>query len=197
MTDEGLIAFCNRRAQEFERYFIQGHHDNSSIQEALKLYALFYILEALDEKWSECHMFKCNCPRCFQWAGCHHAVLATMVCDPNVVCPMKYLKSEIQARRKRGRPGARKGDRSDGDSELESRERVDGPSTSMEAVSPLFRVCNVHVSEWSALQGRFSLETVESDDDDFAAPPSQHTGSQKQASQQVFQQHWCCMYAFV
>ena len=99
-------------------------------------------------------MFKCNCPRCFQWATCHHAVLATMVCDPNVGCPMKYLKSEIQARRKRGRPGARKGDRSDGDSELESRERVDGPSTSMEAVSPLFRVCNVHVSKWSALQGR-------------------------------------------
>ena len=57
----------------------------------------------------------------------------------------------------------------------------------MEAVSPLFRVCNVHVSEWSAfkLQGRFSFETEESDDDDFAAPPSQHSGrdsaSQKQA----------------
>ena len=117
-----------------------------------------------------------------------------MVCDPHVVCPMKYLKSEIQARRKSGRPSARKGDRSDGDSELESRERADEPSTSMEAVSPLFRVCNVHVSEWSALQGRFSLE---SDDDDFAAPPSQHTGSQKQASQQVFQQHLGCMYAFV
>ena len=84
-----------------------------------------------------------------------------MVCDPNVGCPMKYLKSEIQARRKRGRPGARKGDRSDGDSELESRERVvrmDGPSTAsvrvcMEAVSPLFRVYNVHVSKWRALQG--------------------------------------------
>ena len=41
MTDEGLIAFCNRRAQEFERYFIQGHHDNRSIQGALKLYACF------------------------------------------------------------------------------------------------------------------------------------------------------------
>ena len=103
MTDEGLIAFCNRRAQEFERYFIQGHHDNRSIQEALKLYGSFYILEALEEKWSECHMF--NCPRCFQWAGRHHAVLATMVCDPNVVCPMKYLKSGSVAHRSCGARG--------------------------------------------------------------------------------------------
>ena len=88
---------------------------------------------------------------------------------------------------------------SDGDSELESRERRDGPSTKMEAVSPLFHVYNVHVSEWSAfkLQGRFSFETEESDDDDFAAPPSQHTCSQNQTSQQIFQQNLCCMYAFV
>ena len=67
---------------------------------------------------------------------------------------MKYLKSEVQALLKRGRSGARKGDRSDCYTELESRERVDGPSTAMEVVSPLFRVCNVHVSKWSALQGR-------------------------------------------
>jgi len=192
MTDEGLIAFCGKRAVEFERYFIQGEYDDRSIEDALKLYGSFYILEALEQKWSDAHMFKCNCPRCFQYAGCHHVVLATMVCDPSLVCPTKYLQSEIQARRKRGRPGARKGDRSDGESELESRERVDGPSTSMAAVSPLLHSCNVYVPEWSGLQGRFAMETVESEDDDFAPEQSQHTGSQKQASQQVCNEYCCC-----
>ena len=63
MTDEGLIAFCCKRAVEFERYFIQGDYDDCSIEDALKLYGLFYILEALQEKWNDAHMFKCNCPR--------------------------------------------------------------------------------------------------------------------------------------
>ena len=192
MTDEGLITFCGKRAVEFERYFINGEYDDRSIEDALKLYGSFYILEALQEKWSDAHMFKCNCPCCFQYAGCHHVVLATMVCDPSLVCPTKYLLSEIQARRKRGRPGARKGDKSDGESELESRERVDGPSTSMEEVSPLFHAYNVHVPEWSALQGRFSMETVESEDDEFAPDLSQRTASQKQASQQVCKEYCCC-----
>ena len=84
MTDKGLIVFCSICSVEFKRYFFQGIHNNRSIHEALKLYGLFYNLEAPEEKWSECHMFKCYCPRCFQWARCHHAVLATMVCDPNV-----------------------------------------------------------------------------------------------------------------
>ena len=110
---------------------------------------------------------------------------------PSLVCPTKYLQSEIQARRKRGRPGARKGDRSDGESELESRERVDGPSTSMEEVSPLLHSYNVYVPEWSGLQGRFAMETVESEDDDFAPELSQRTGSQKQASQQVCKEYCC------
>ena len=192
MTDEGLITFCGKRAVEFERYFIQGEYDDSSIEDALKLYGSFHILEALQEKWSDAHMFKCNCPHCFQFAGCHYVVLATMVCDPSLVCPTQYLLSEIQARRKRGRPGARKGDKSDGESELESRERVDGPSTSMEEVSPLFHAYNVHVPEWSALQGRYSMETVESEDDEFAPDLSQRTASQKQASQQVCTEYCCC-----
>ena len=76
MTDEGLIAFCGKRAVEFERYFIQGHYDDRSIEDALKLYGSFYILEARQEKWSDAHMFKCNCPRCFQFAGCHHVAVS-------------------------------------------------------------------------------------------------------------------------
>ena len=178
-----------------DRYFIQGEYDDRSIEDALKLFRSFYILEALQEKWSDTHMFKCNCPHCFQYAGCHHVVLATMVCNPSLVCPTKYLLSEIQALRKRGRPGARKGDKSDG--ELESRERVDGPSTSMEEVSPLFHAHHVHVPEWSALQGRFSMETVESEDDDFTPELSQRAGSQKQALQQVCKEYCCCWDGWV
>ena len=62
----------------------------------------------------------------------------------------------------------------------------------MEEVSPLFHAYNVHVPEWSALQGRYSMETVESEDDEFAPDLSQRTASQKQASQQVCKEYCCC-----
>ena len=84
ITNEGHIEFCRARAVEFEDYFIKGQCDDHSIQDALKFYGSFYILEAREEGWSDYHMFKLNCPHCFQWAGCHHVVLATMVCDPKV-----------------------------------------------------------------------------------------------------------------
>ena len=135
MTDELLIAFCGKRAVEFAEYFIKGKYDDRSIQDALKLYGSFYILEALEVKWSDYHMFKCNCAHCFQWAGCHHVVLASMVCDPRLKCPTKYLRSEIQARRTKGRPGTKKGDRSDCEGEGDCRDKVAGPSTAMEDVS--------------------------------------------------------------
>ena len=50
MTDKQLIAFCRAGAVAFEEYFIRAHCHDHSIQEALKLYGLFYILEALEEK---------------------------------------------------------------------------------------------------------------------------------------------------
>ena len=145
VTDEELIVFCEDRAHEYEEYDIKGSPDDWTLQEALLLYGSFYILESLDVKWSDYHLFKCNCAHCFQWASCHHVVLASMVCDPNLKCPTKYLTSEIQARRKRGRPGPRKGDRSDGESEEECRSRIEGPSTAMAEVNVFVVFQNVHM----------------------------------------------------
>ncbi len=87
MTDEEMITFCRRRDVEYEEYFIDGNYDDYSLQDVLKLYSSFYILEAMPEKWSKHHMFKCSCAHCFQWASCHHSVLATMVCDPSLKGP--------------------------------------------------------------------------------------------------------------
>jgi hypothetical protein len=140
MTDEELITFCGRRAVEYETYFIDGNYDDRSLEDALKLYGSFYILEALPEKWSKHHMFKCNCAHCFQWASCHHGVLATMVCDPSIKCPTQYLETEIQARCKRGRPGGKKGDNSEGEGEGDARQFVKGPSTAMDEVRIKFCV---------------------------------------------------------
>ena len=44
----------------------------------------------------------------------------------------------MQARRTKGRPGAKKGDRSDCEAEGDCRDRVQGPSTAMEEVSISF-----------------------------------------------------------
>ena len=48
-----------------------------------------------------------------------------MVCDPELKCLTRYLRTQIEQRRKRGRPGARKGDRSDGEEEEDSRAHID------------------------------------------------------------------------
>ena len=110
-----------------------------SLEDALKLYGSFYILEALPETWSKYHM-SCNCAHCFQWASCHHGVLATLVCDPSIKCPTQYLEIEIQARCKRGRPGGKKGDNSGGEGEGDCRQFVKGPSTAMDEVRIKFCV---------------------------------------------------------
>ena len=64
------------------------------------------MLEALSQKWSNIHLFKCNCSdKC---ASCVHILLACMVCDPSIKVPNKNLGITIQRRRGRGRP-SRKG----------------------------------------------------------------------------------------
>jgi hypothetical protein len=58
VTDEELIVFCENRAHEYEEYYIKGNPDDRTLQEALLLYGSFYILESLDVKWSDYHLFK-------------------------------------------------------------------------------------------------------------------------------------------
>ncbi len=66
----------------------------------------FHVLEALPEKWSDNHLFKCNCDSegCFKNASCHHVLMASWVVDPRAECTDRYLGMHIQQRRKRGRP---------------------------------------------------------------------------------------------
>ena len=46
------------------------------------------MLDALPQKWSNIHLFKCNCFKC---ASCVHILLAGMVCDPSIKVPSKNL----------------------------------------------------------------------------------------------------------
>ena len=72
------------------------------LSEALDLYEDFHILEALPQRWSPYHMFKCNCPCCFKNASCAHVLLASMLCDKQIEVPMQYVDAALQFRR-RGR----------------------------------------------------------------------------------------------
>ena len=65
-------------------------------------------MNALPAKWSEEHLFKCNCTMCFQRASCQHVVLAGMVVDESIKMPVQYDGITLQSRRKRGRPQAAK-----------------------------------------------------------------------------------------
>lgn len=78
-----------------------------SMQEALGCMESFHVLEALPNRWSQYHLFKCNCSEFFKNASCVHSVLAGMVCDPTIKIPSKYLGITLQQRRRRGRPSKR------------------------------------------------------------------------------------------
>jgi hypothetical protein len=93
-------------------YFISDRLDEglphlSSIDAGLTLFESFHVLEAMDERWSEVHLFKCNCPKFFKTGSCHSSLLAGMVCDPKIRVPKQYLGIALQSRRKRGRPAGK------------------------------------------------------------------------------------------
>ncbi len=69
-----------------------------------------------------------------------------MVCDSRLKCPNKYLRSEIQAQRKNGRPGTKKGDMSACEGEGDCRDKVAGPSIAMDNVGGFFTMIHVHVN---------------------------------------------------
>ena len=69
-------------AGNFAKYFVNGNlqdprpYDGGEfiLDEALKYYESFYILEAQHVKWSPEHLFRCNCPDCFKTASCVHPI---------------------------------------------------------------------------------------------------------------------------
>ena len=83
-------------------------YGGTTLDEALRGYSEFHILEGQSVEWSKEHSFKCNCPHICQWASCHNGLLCTMVCKPSQVVPPQYLglgyNLGIHSRGKRGRP---------------------------------------------------------------------------------------------
>ena len=130
-TNEELVREVQKAADVYARYYVQGTlHEPApdgqewSLEAALGCFESFYVLEALPQRWSPCHLFKCNCPECFKTASCVHCILASMVCNPAIRVPATCLAATIQGRRRRGRPSARGCDVGDV-AEARARERVE------------------------------------------------------------------------
>ena len=130
-TNEELVREVQKAADVYARYYVQGTlHEPApdgqewSLEAALGCFESFYVLEALPQRWSPCHLFKCNCLECFKTASCVHCILASMVCNPAIRVPATCLAATIQGRRRRGRPSARGSDVGDV-AEARARERVE------------------------------------------------------------------------
>ena len=65
------------------------------------------VLEALPQKWSNMHLFKCNYPECFKSALCAHVLVAGMMCDPSIGVWSNNLGLTLQRRCARGRPSTK------------------------------------------------------------------------------------------
>ena len=157
----------------YARYYIQDtlqdpapDGEQWSLESALGCFESFYVLEALPQRWSQCHLFKCNCPECFKTASCVHCILASMVCNPAIRVPATCLGATIQGRRRRGRPCARGSDVSDV-AEARSRERLElGMEYRMPKVSmSMLLTCFVYFLSACIQQEPFAAEIIESDDD--------------------------------
>ena len=107
-----LLRYVRECADDFKHYFIHARLDEgrphlNGIDAALTLFESFHVLEATDERWSDAHLLKCNCPKFSKTGSCHSSLLAGMVCDPKIRIPKQYLGITLQSRRKRGRPAGK------------------------------------------------------------------------------------------
>ena len=119
------------RASQFRPIFIDNNLGaRDTITEALEVYELFHVLEALPTRWSPIHIFKCNCRTCFTHASWANVLLASMVSvqvsDQKIKIPLQYVTTTFQVRRKRGRQSARAIIGKEGDPEEEARKKVHG-----------------------------------------------------------------------
>ena len=129
IENRAMVAQVRIRAGEFVNWYMGAVQTASglTLSDALDLYEDFHILEALPQRWSPYHMFKCNCPCCFKTASCAHVLLASMLCDKRIEVPMQYVDGALQYRRRGpGRPTAKGKGRSREEkavAELKSREK--------------------------------------------------------------------------
>ena len=77
ITNDDLVREVEKAADVYARYYVQGTLQDPapdgqewSLEAALGCFESFYVLEALHQRWSPCHLFKCNCPECFKTASC-------------------------------------------------------------------------------------------------------------------------------
>jgi hypothetical protein len=110
--NQALLRLVRECADDFKHYFIrdgldEGRPHLSSIDAGLTLFESFHVLESMNERWSDVHLFKCNCPKFTETGSCHSSLLAGMVCDPKIRLPKQYLGITLQNRRKRGRPAGK------------------------------------------------------------------------------------------
>jgi hypothetical protein len=132
-SDADVRAMLREWTHHYVTFFLEDNH-SGPLERTLQVYEFFQVLECLPVKWSPVHYFKCNCPDCFYWAGCHHVLLASMVIDRDIRIPMQYVTQTVQLRRKRGRPG--KGGEVDEAPELACRSRPKLVSRRIEYVVP-------------------------------------------------------------
>ena len=117
IANDELVEIVEAAADVYARYYVNGNLQDPapdeepwSLPAALECFESFYVLEALPQRWSPCHYFKCNCPECFKSGSCVHSLLASMVCHPEIRVPSKSLGVTVQGRRRRGRPSSRGSD---------------------------------------------------------------------------------------
>ena len=117
IANDELVAIVEAAAHVYARYYVNGNLQDPapdeepwSLPAALECFESFYVLEALPQRWSPCHYFKCNCPECFKSGSCVHSLLASIVCHPEIRVPSKSLGVTVQGRRRRGRPSSRGSD---------------------------------------------------------------------------------------
>lgn len=114
IANDELVEMVEAAAAIYARYYVNGNlqdpapdGDAWSLEAALKCFESFYVLEALQQRWTPVHYFKCNCPECFKCGSCVHSILAGMVCHPEIRVPPNSLGATVQGRRRRGRPSSR------------------------------------------------------------------------------------------
>ena len=107
LSDIEAVEAARAKSTLYERFFINGDYGTVDLNAALELYESFHVLEALPEKWSPNHLFKCNCESGFKNASCHHVLMATWAVDRSRGVPDRYLGLHVQQRRRRGRPCAK------------------------------------------------------------------------------------------
>jgi hypothetical protein len=116
-------------AKIYKRAACDGFSQCDDIEQALEMYESFYVLSALGKPWADCAHFKCICEGCMKCCICHHSLILSILCNPEMpnghTVPAQYLADGVPDKRKRGCPAQRASDSKtlDGDDEEPARDK--------------------------------------------------------------------------